>query len=125
MEKINGLAFQCKIQFNTDPNKQANEVIFSRKLKSILIPLLLSTIMMLRNVLIRNILGIILYLKLDFDIQINKKIEKCYKVIGLIKRLSVSFSRKASLTFHKSIIRPHLEYGDILYDKPENQNFQN
>ena len=113
------------MQFNPDPNKQANEVIFSRKSKSILIPLLLSTITMLRNVLIRNILGIILDLKLDFDIQVNKKIKKCYKLIGLIKRLSVSVSRKASLTFHKSIIRPHLEYGDILYDKPENQNFQN
>ena len=113
------------MQFNPDPSHQANEVIFSRKSKSILIPLLLSTITMLRNVLIRNILGIILDLKLDFDIQVNKKIKKCYKVIGLIKRLSVSVSRKASLTFHKSIIRPHLEYRDILYDKPENQNFQN
>ena len=25
----------------------------------------------------------------------------------------------------KFLIRPHLDYGDILYDKPENQNFQN
>ena len=26
---------------------------------------------------------------------------------------------------YKSFIRPHLDYGDILYDKPENENFQN
>ena len=25
----------------------------------------------------------------------------------------------------KSLIRPHLEYGDILYDKPDHENFQN
>ena len=31
LEKINQLAFQWKMQFNPDPNKQANEVIFSRK----------------------------------------------------------------------------------------------
>ena len=29
-----------------------------------------------------------------------------------------------SLTVCKSFIRPHLNYGNILYDKPENQNFK-
>ena len=33
--------------------------------------------------------------------------------------------RSASLTIYKSFIRPHLDYGDILYDKPNNENFQN
>ena len=31
----------------------------------------------------------------------------------------------ALLTIYKSFIRPHLGYGDILYDKPNNENFQN
>ena len=26
---------------------------------------------------------------------------------------------------YKSFIRPYLDYGDILYDKPSNDNFQN
>ena len=26
---------------------------------------------------------------------------------------------------YKSFVRPHLGYGDILYDKPNNANFQN
>ena len=47
------------------------------------------------------------------------------KLIGLIKRLSVNVPRKALLSIYKSFIRPHLDYGDILYDKPENENFQN
>ena len=53
------------------------------------------------------------------------KIKKCNKLIGLIRRLSVNVPRNALLTIYKSFIRPHLEYGDILYDKPENENFQN
>ena len=46
------------------------------------------------------------------------------KLIGLIKRLSVNVPRKALLSIYKSFIRPHLDYGDILYDKPENENFK-
>ena len=34
LEKISEWAFQWKMQFNSDPNQQANEVIFSRKSKS-------------------------------------------------------------------------------------------
>ena len=30
-----------------------------------------------------------------------------------------------ALTIYKSFIRPHLDYGDILYDKPDKRNFQN
>ena len=41
------------------------------------------------------------------------------------KRLSVSVPTKAVLTIYKYFIRSHLDYGNILYDKPENQNFQN
>ena len=36
----------------------------------------------------------------------------------------MNLPRKALLTIYKSIIRPHLDYGDILYDKPSNENFQ-
>ena len=43
---------------------------------------------------------------------------------GIIKILSVSVPRKALLTIYKSFIRPHLDYGDILYDKPGNPNFE-
>ena len=70
-------------------------------------------------------LGIILDLKLDFNIHVHNKIKKCCRIIGIIKRLSVSVPRKALLTIYKSFIRPYLDYGDILCDKPENKNFQN
>ena len=53
-EKITEWDFQRKMHFNPDLNKQVNEVIFLENQKSILISFLLSKIMMLRNVLIRN-----------------------------------------------------------------------
>ena len=42
-----------------------------------------------------------------------------------MKKLSVNLQRSALLTIYKSFIRPHLEYGDILYDRPNNESLQN
>ena len=42
-----------------------------------------------------------------------------------MKRLSVSLQRSALLRIYKSFIRPHLEFGGILYDKLDIENFQN
>ena len=53
------------------------------------------------------------------------KLESIDRIIGIIKRLSVSVPRKALLIICKYFTRTHLDYGDIFYDKPENQNFQN
>ena len=70
-------------------------------------------------------LGVVLDSKLGFNIHIEQKIKKYNKVIRLIRRLSVSLRRKALLTIYKSFVRPHLDYEDILDDKPDNQNFEN
>ena len=70
-------------------------------------------------------LEIVLDSKLDSKFHVDQKSKKCNKLIGLIRRLSVTVPRNALLTIYKSFIRPHLGYGDILYDKPENENSQN
>ena len=64
---------------------------------------------------------------LNFNTHIDQKIKKCNKLIGPIKRLLLvkNLPQKALLTTYKSFIRPPLDYGDILYDKPNNKNFQN
>ena len=46
-------------------------------------------------------------------------------MIGLIRQLLVILPGNPLLTIYKSFIRPHFDYGDILYDKPNNDNFQN
>ena len=70
-------------------------------------------------------LGIALDSKLNFNTHVEQKIKKCNRIIGLIRRLSISLPRNALLTIYKSFVRLHLDYGDILYDKPSNENFQN
>ena len=66
-------------------------------------------------------MGIVLDSKLGFKFLVDQKFKICNK----LRRLSVSAPRKALLTIYKSFIKPQLDYGDILYDKPENENFQN
>ena len=70
-------------------------------------------------------MGLTLDSKLDFQIHIEQKIKTFNKIIGLIRRLSVSLPKKALLTSYKSFVRPHLDYGDISYDKLDNKNFEN
>ena len=45
-------------------------------------------------------------------------------MIGIMKQLSLSISRDSLQTIYKSFVRPHLDYADILYDKPGNANFE-
>ena len=37
----------------------------------------------------------------------------------------IGLPRNALLTIYESFIRPQLDYGDMLYDKSNNENFQN
>ena len=70
-------------------------------------------------------LGLILDSKLDFNEHINHKISKCNKIIGVMKKLLLTLSRKTLLAIYKSFVRPNLDYADILYDKPLNEAFKN
>ena len=66
-------------------------------------------------------LGIILDKHLNFHVHIAEKIKICNKLIGTIKHLSFHLPSKSLLTIYKSFVRPHLDYGDIIYDNPENE----
>ena len=75
------------------------------------------------NAPIKNIF--VLDSKPNFNVHVDQKIKKCSRIIGLIIRLSISLPRNALLTIYKSFVRPYLDYDYILYDKPNNDNFQN
>ena len=125
-EKISQWTYRWKMQFNPDPNKQANEVFFSRKSNSSNLtyrPVKLNNINITRCSHQKH-LGVVLDSKLNFNTHVAQKIKKCNKLIGLMKRLSINLLRNALLTIYKSFVRPHLDYGDILYDNPNNENFQ-
>ena len=114
------------MQFNPDPNKQANEVIISTKSTNNLSD---PPVRFNNNDIAKcpdqKHLGIVLDSKLNFDSHINQKIKKYNKLIGVTRRLSVHLPRGALLTiYNKSFIRSNLDYGDFLYDKLNNENFQ-
>ena len=62
-------------------------------------------------------LGLYLMLSLIF---LNQQIKKAVRGISVIKKLNVTLPRSALLTDYKSFIRPHLHYGDVIYDQPHN-----
>ena len=60
---------------------------------------------------------------LNFNTNIDQKIKRCNKMTGLIRRLSVNLPLNSLLAIYKSFIRPILDYGGILFWKPNNENF--
>ena len=42
--------------------------------------------------------------------------------VGIIRKLSKILPRNSLITIYKSFVRPHLDYGDVLYDQPNNED---
>ena len=110
---------------NPDVSKQAQEVVFSRKSHILAHPPVLFKNVPVKKCSIQKHLGIHLDEKLNFNHHVKEKITKANKGIGVIKKLSNTLPRDALLTIYKSFVRPHLDYGDIIYDQPQNESFCN
>ena len=63
--------------------------------------------------------------KLNFNTHINEKITKANKDIGIIRKLAYVQPRESLISIYKSFVRPHIDYGDIISDKPNNDPFYN
>ena len=68
-------------------------------------------------------LGIYLDEKLNFSNHIKEKISKVNKGIGNLRKLYNILPRNSLMTIYKLFIRPHLDYGVIIFDQPENESF--
>ena len=93
LETINQWAYQWKMPFNPDPNKQATEVLFSRRVNSDDHPKLTFNDNQFQQCSSQNHLGMFLDNRLDFNKHLDEKINKCSKIIGMMKKLSPSVSR--------------------------------
>ena len=69
--KISDWAFQWKMRFNPDPKKQAQEVIFSRKINKIDHPPLYFNENLVKSSSTQKHLGMILDTKLDFSLHLK------------------------------------------------------
>ena len=123
LNRVNNWVFQWKMSFDPDPNKQAQEVIFSRKIqKSSQLSLIFNNNIVTQSPTQKH-LGMFLDTKLDFQEHLKSIFSKVNKTIGLLRKLHHKLPRSPLLTIYKSFIRPHLDYGDIIYDQAYNASF--
>ena len=125
LDKVSDWAYTWKMSFNPDPSKQAQEVIFSRKCTKEDHPSIYFNNIPVTQTTVQNHIGLYLDEKLNYNTHIKEKLSKVYKGIGLLRNFSNKLSRQALVTIYKTFIRPHLDYGDIVYDKPKNEIFIN
>ena len=127
LDRINKWAHQWKMCFNPDPNKQAEEILFSNKLKSPDHPPIFFSNVEVKRVQNHKHLGLILDSKLSFAKHISEKLATARKGIGIIKHLSPYLPLKSRDQIFKMHIRPHLDYCDFIYHIPvktrETNNF--
>ena len=87
LEMILNWAFQRKMNFNPDPTKQAQEVIFSRKTIKLPQPSLAFSNAEVTQSIYQKHLGIILDSKLSFENYLTMGATKINKTIGLLRKL--------------------------------------
>ena len=97
--KINDWAFQWKMRFNPDPKKQAQEVIFSRKINKIDHSPLYFNEDLVKSSSTHKHLRMILDTKSDFSLRLKSKLNKA---IGLLRKLQDTLPRKSLITIFKS-----------------------
>ena len=60
---------------------------------------------------------------LSYEHHIKSILNKVTKEIGLLRKFQLIFSRHSLITIYKTFIRPHLDYGDVIYDHTFNELF--
>ena len=125
LKKINDWATQWKMSFNLDPTKQAQEVIFSHKIKKPLHTPLNYINANVKQTAFQKHLGLILDSQLSLEEHLKLVFSKVNETIRLIWKLRNSLPRPSLFTLYKSFIRPHLDYGHIIYNQPFNNSLQN
>ena len=121
--KIHRWDYQWKIRFNLDPSKQAQEVIFSRKTKKQYHPPFAFNNNNVSETNSQKHFGIVLSNRLSFEDHLKMVLNKVKKTIGRPRKLQSILPRSGRLSIYKSFIRPHLDYGDIIYDQAYNASF--
>ena len=118
LDRIKQWAYDWRMSFNPDPLKQAVEIRFTRRKSDIDHPVILFNNTPVKKVDEHKHLGIILDSKLTFSAHIKAVISKTRKGIGMLKYLSSYLPRHTLNELYKLYVRPHLDYGDVIYHIP-------
>ena len=112
------------MSFNPAPSKQAQEVIFTRRVKKVVHPPIFFNNKPVQQLLSKKPAGLILDTSLTFDEHIKAITSKVSKTVGLLRKLNNRLPRSSLTIIYKSFVRPHLDYGDVIFDKAYNNSFQ-
>ena len=123
LKKKSEWAYKWKMIFNPDFSKQAQELMFSRETNKISHPTTTFNTVPVACKPCQKHLGLYLDEKLKFSHHINVKISREIRELDSFKRLSYILPRTSLITIYKSLIRPHLDYFDVIYDQPNNESF--
>ena len=121
--KISRWPYQWKMSFSSDPSKQTQEVIFSRKTKKQCHPPVAFNNNNVSETNSQKHLGVVLDNRLSFEDHLKMILNKVNKTIGLLRKLHNILPRSALLIIYKNFIRPHLDYGYIIYEQAYNASF--
>ena len=124
LKKTGEWAFQWKMSFNSDPTKQTQELIFSGKVQTTNPPPLFFHENVVPKTTLQKHLGMFLASKFNFSEHLKTIFQKTNKTIGLLRKLQILLPRAPLITIYKSFIRPHFDYGDMIYDQTFNMSFQ-
>ena len=122
LTRITHWSHQWKMIFNPDESKQAVEVVFSSKnLPTQFDDLSFHGVGVLKVNETKH-LGLKLHNKLSFQSHIDDKIKKSRQGVGLMKRIYPYVPRATLELVYKLYVRPHLDYGDIIFHIPYKEN---
>ena len=76
-----------------------------------------------KSLQIHKHLGIILDSNLNYEHHIKYSLNKVNQTIGLLCKFQLILPRHSLITIYKIFIRPHLDYGDVIYDRAFNESF--
>ena len=112
------------MNFNSYPTKQAQEIIFSWKTSQRNHPGLMFNNNIVNVSSIHRHLGMIFDSKLSFGEHLKSVLKKeISKTVGLLREFQGILPRTSLITIYKLFARPHLDYGDIIYDQTFNESF--
>ena len=123
LDKINNWAYQWKMSFNHDPSKKAQEVVFSRKVNNVLHSPLTFSNVDVDQIRSQKHSGMFLEFTLSFNEHLETVFAKLNRGIAILRKLQSVLSREALLIIYKSFIRPHFDYGHVIYDQSYNDSF--
>ena len=117
---ISKWAHDWRMSFNSDPQKQAVELIFSTRKADANHPAVPFNNLPVIQIVEHKHLGLVLDSKLSFSTHIRSAISKTRKGIGMLRFLSNYLPRNTLNGLYKLYVQPHLDYGDVMYHDPPN-----